>query len=361
MKINYTISTLGYTGGIRTFYEITKRLADRGHTVTITAIEGLRHSTRYSWKARLLKIPKWKEAFNFIIFKKILKDNPYFIFNKQEMLRKLIPDCDINVATDILTAIPVYRSQKGLMFHHHQHDEVLFSSDSHFKILAKESYYLPFIGRVANSIWLKNRLKEKYNIESVLINHAIANEIFYPRKIKKNPHKKRVVSFGKKVEWKGFKDALETMKIVMKKKKNIEWFVYGQNPSIPRDIEAPYNFVHFPSDDELAKLYSSADVVVCPSWYESFPAPPLEAMACGAPLVTTRYGTEDYAFNEKNALVVPPRNPQVMAEAILRILEEKKLSDKFRENGPKTAKQFSWDKTTNKVEKLFLEKLNERK
>ena len=206
----------------------------------------------------------------------------------------------------------------------------------------------------------KKRLKEKYGVEAVLITHAIANEIFYPRKVEKNHDKKRIVSFGKVVEWKGFKDALEAIKIVMKKRKDIKWFVYGQKLTLPQDLEAPYTFIHFPSDEELAKLYSSADVVICPSWYESFPAPPLEAMACGAPVVTTKYGTEDYAFNEENALVVPPRNPQAMAQAILRVLEDKNLAEKLRENGPKTAKQFTWDKTTDQVEKLFLEKLNEK-
>lgn len=353
---------LAYSGGVRTFYEITKRLIERGHTVTITAIELLFFPLKFPWKAKLLKAPLWQEALNFVIFKKLLRNNPYYVFNHQEMLRKRIPDCDINVATDIVTVSAVYRSQKGLMFHHLQHDPSLFFSDPY----VKESYYLPLAARIANSSWLKDRLKEQQGVESVLITPAIDNDFFYPRKIEKNPNKKRIVSLGKAAEWKGFKDAAEAMKIVMQKRSDIEWFVYGQKLALNspfsnyQDPEAPYTFISFPSDDELAKLYSSADVVICPSWYESFPLPPLEAMACGTPVVTTRYGTEDYAFNGENALVVPPRNPQAMAEAILRVLEDEKLASKLRENGLKTAKQFTWEKTTDQVEKLFLEKLNER-
>lgn len=45
------------------------------------------------------------------------------------------------------------------------------------------------------------------------------------------------------------------------------------------------------------------------SWYEGFPFPVLEAMSCGAAIVTTNHGTEDYALNEHNALVVPPKCP----------------------------------------------------
>ena len=360
LRINFTISRLGYSGGVRTFYEIGKRLIKKCHKVTITTVRVL--SKNYPWETFVINKPLFfKHALNYLIFNKVLSSFPYYIFNEQEVIRKKIPDCDINVATSFLTALPVYRSQKGLLFYHIQHDEELFYGDSYHKILAQESYSLPFDAKIANSSWLRSRLKEKCGVETILIHHAIANEVFYPRKIERNGGKKRVICFGKGIEWKGFKDALETMKIVFKKRSDVEWFVYGTSSNLPQDTDASYSFVYFPSDDELAKLYSSADIVICPSWYESFPAPPLEAMACGAPVVTTKYGTEDYAINEENALVVPPRRPKIMAEAILRLLEDKNLSDRLRENGPKVAKQFTWDKTTDKVEKLFFSKLNEKK
>lgn len=94
-------------------------------------------------------------------------------------------------------------------------------------------------------------------------------------------------------------------------------------------------------------------MVICPSWYESFPLPPLEAMACGTPVVTTRIGTEDYAFNEKNCLVVPPRNPKAMAEAILRLLDDESLQERFKKEGLKTARQFTYDRTVDRLEELF--------
>jgi len=68
-------------------------------------------------------------------------------------------------------------------------------------------------------------------------------------------------------------------------------------------------------------------------------------------------GTEEYAIDGENSLVVPPQNAQAMAEAILRVLEDKDLADNLKENGLKTAKQFTWDKATDKIEKLFKEAL----
>ena len=128
-----------------------------------------------------------------------------------------------------------------------------------------------------------------------------------------------------------------------------------KQPSYKSDV--PYKFVESPSDDELAGLYSSADIMICPSWYESFPLFPLEAMACRAPVVTTPYGTEDYAFHEENSLVVPPKDPKALADGVLRLLEDDDMRENFGKEGPETAKQFTWDKTVDDVEKLFKDAL----
>jgi len=76
-------------------------------------------------------------------------------------------------------------------------------------------------------------------------------------------------------------------------------------------------------------------------------------MACGTPIVTTPYGTEDYAFHEQNCLIVPPKDPKSLADATLRLLNNEPLREKFRQEGPRTAKRFTWEKTTDEIEKLF--------
>jgi glycosyltransferase involved in cell wall biosynthesis len=93
---------------------------------------------------------------------------------------------------------------------------------------------------------------------------------------------------------------------------------------------------------ELADLYRSVDVVVTPSWFESFPLPPLEAMACGTPVITTREGTEDYAEDGVNALVVPGRDVPALSGALIRLEQDSSLGLRLREAGPMTAKRFTW-------------------
>ena len=117
----------------------------------------------------------------------------------------------------------------------------------------------------------------------------------------------------------------------------------------------PTEYIVSPSNDQLAELYSVADVVVIPSLYESSPLPPLEAMACGSPVVTTRFGTEDYCIDSENSLVVPPQDPDALARAIIQILSDSSLADKLSKNGLMTSKLHSWDNTAQNFEKILKE------
>ena len=355
MKINYTMFRTGLTGGVRVLLEIANGLVERGHEVTITSLGNendhkwfpLRARTNCANKSFIGKALAYGA-------KKTLKINAY-PFSEVEELERMTPECDINIATYCFTAFSVFRSQKGVPFYHMQHYEPLLFDKPYLQKIAEETYYLP-LNKIANSVWLKNQMKEKYGYDVPVVNPAINHSVFYPREVDKNTDKFRILCFGKQTRWKGFPEALEAMKIVMKKREDVEFIAYGtKQPSYKPDV--PYKFVESPSDDELARLYSSADIMICPSWYESFPLFPLEAMACGTPVVTTPYGTEDYAFHEKNCLVVPARDPKSLSDAVLRLLGDEDLRENFKKEGPKTAKKFTWDKTVDKVEKLFKEAL----
>jgi len=106
-----------------------------------------------------------------------------------------------------------------------------------------------------------------------------------------------------------------------------------------------------PSDDELARLYSSCDAYVLPSIIEGLGAPPLQAMACGGAVVTTDcLGTRDFAVNEVNSLVVPPRDSAALSQAIVRVLTDDALSRELRKNGPGTAAPWTYER----MESIFL-------
>jgi glycosyltransferase involved in cell wall biosynthesis len=99
------------------------------------------------------------------------------------------------------------------------------------------------------------------------------------------------------------------------------------------------------SDDQLAALYSEAQVFLLPSRAEGWGLPAAEAMASGAAVVTAANGgTEDFAISEVTALVVPPANPRAMAAAVLRILGDIELRNRLATAGAAMAGAMTWDR-----------------
>jgi len=93
------------------------------------------------------------------------------------------------------------------------------------------------------------------------------------------------------------------------------------------------------SDKELARLYRGAACVAYPSLYEGFGIPVLEAMACGAPVVTTR-GTAMEEVADGAAVLVDARDPAEIAAGIERAATDR---DELVARGLERASQFRWD------------------
>jgi glycosyltransferase involved in cell wall biosynthesis len=104
-------------------------------------------------------------------------------------------------------------------------------------------------------------------------------------------------------------------------------------------------------DEELARLYRGAAVVAYPSLYEGFGFPVLEAMACGAPVVTSRGGaTEEVAGDA--AVLVDPLDPAAIAAGIEEALGRR---DELRARGLERAAAFSWDETARRTIEVYRE------
>jgi glycosyltransferase involved in cell wall biosynthesis len=108
----------------------------------------------------------------------------------------------------------------------------------------------------------------------------------------------------------------------------------------------------FVSRDELRALYRGALVFVYPSKYEGFGLPPLEAMACGAPVVASRTGAiPDYAGDA--ALLVTPGDREELRTAILKVIREPGLRKELRQSGPVRARLFGWDRSARTMIQLL--------
>jgi len=117
------------------------------------------------------------------------------------------------------------------------------------------------------------------------------------------------------------------------------------------------------SQKEMIAFYHVCDIFVLPSIErtEAFGLVLLEAMACGKPVVSTNLATGVPFVNlhEKTGLVVPPRDPEALAQAINKLLNEPILREKYGKNGEeRVEKEFTKETMIKKIFNLYREVLN---
>ena len=99
------------------------------------------------------------------------------------------------------------------------------------------------------------------------------------------------------------------------------------------------------SDDRMVELFNEAEVAVVPSLYEGFSLPAVEAMSCGTALVATTGGAlpEVVGTDGTTGILVPPNDPGALAQAIIRVLDDRKLRESLERNGrARVEKMFTW-------------------
>jgi glycosyltransferase involved in cell wall biosynthesis len=108
------------------------------------------------------------------------------------------------------------------------------------------------------------------------------------------------------------------------------------------------------SDDELVRLYRGAAAYVDASLFEGFGYQALEAMACGAPFVGSNATSIPEVVGDAG-LLCDPRDPDALADGLVRVLEEPGLAEELRRRGLERAAAFTWERTAEAFERLLTE------
>ena len=354
MKITLLLSSLHLSGGVSALVEYANRLTQRGHSITIVAPGHSRSpeiSSSINPRIEICERSYLPEKFQVM---------PHNLRLAWEMAQA-IPNSDFIISTHTPTTFVNLLAK--CVFHRHG-IPIWFYMD----------YPGMFQGRPMESWLLRNALRwhsvgftlSEYSKNELLgfsqgniqvvglgINYPdMFHQLSIPDHHPVNAIKS-IFYLGDLRPRKGFQDFLQAVKQVYAQNQNIElWIALKDNGEFETPI--PFKRYNRPSNTKIAELYSTCDVFVSASWYEGFGLPPLEAMACGAPVVLTDSGgVNEYARSGWNCVMVPKQQSALLAKGILSVMENNELSATLRMNGPITAARFSWEKATDRLEQTL--------
>lgn len=125
-----------------------------------------------------------------------------------------------------------------------------------------------------------------------------------------------------------------------------------------QDVGEDVEFRGYISDRELAELFGSVRALVYPSFYEGFGFPPLEAMAAGTPVVTSRTSSLPEVVGD-SALLVDPYSPDDIADKIAEALKPE-IAQRLIQSGSQQVRRFSWDRAGEHMLGIYSEILSEQ-
>ena len=116
-------------------------------------------------------------------------------------------------------------------------------------------------------------------------------------------------------------------------------------------------FIGYADEDLLPILYNGCTAFIYPSLYEGFGLPPLEAMHCGAPVITSNTTSIPEVVSDCGLLIDPTSQSQ-LSEAIVKLLNDIELQQRYQLLGLMRSKNFSWHNTALNTIKAYTEILN---
>jgi D-inositol-3-phosphate glycosyltransferase len=177
----------------------------------------------------------------------------------------------------------------------------------------------------------------------------------------------RILTVGRLVERKGYAELIEAMRLVPK----AECVIVGGPPEADLDgdslarelrelarrcrVAGRVRLVGAVPREEMPRWYRSADVLACAPWYEPFGLTPLEAMACGVPVVATAVGgLTDTVVDELTGELVPPRDPAALGRTLRKVLDDPVRRLAYGTAAVDRVRQcYSWHRTADQLAAIY--------
>lgn len=171
---------------------------------------------------------------------------------------------------------------------------------------------------------------------------------------------------------KGVDNVIRALSFLKRKDCECKLIVVGGDADLPGDLESPelqrlraiastegvsdrVVFTGRKNRNELKYYYSSADIFLTTPWYEPFGITPLEAMACGTPVIGSNVGGIKFSIEDgKTGFLVPPKDPEALAEKAHLLLRDETLMKRMKYQALRRANElFTWKNVCQQLDVIY--------
>ena len=340
MKIAFLAPHLKVSGGILVILRYASLLQKMGHDVTVI-VESPRKLRRTV--ANILQIgkPTWVPNFSARVlrvgsFEELDFDSHDAVFATS-----------VPTALFLDTCLSISPKKKFFLI---QHDEGLYHSSRE----EANQAYATDMHKIAVSHWIQEIVQPYSSSKVEVLLNTVDTKLFNKIDGQQSDDVVNILMLHHTYPWKGTDEGIEMVRALKSKGVNVHLTLFGartKNVTVTCD-EYLYNV----KQSDLLKLYSKADIFLCPSWDEGFGLPSLEAMACGAALVTyDNGGSRDFAHPNQTAFVAEHRNKEALLQKLEQAVSDKALRERIIKQGATLVSRMpSWSDQAQALENIII-------
>jgi len=218
------------------------------------------------------------------------------------------------------------------------------------------------ITTVSRTVALELREYGLDSSEISIVENGVDTNSFFPNK-QKTSNKEYILYAGVLRARKGLFDLIRCADYVNKVRPNTKFVICGRG-SFRKKIEKAVKkmglekqviFLGHVSRNKLINTYQNATIQIIPSHYEGMPTTLLEGMSCGLPVIATDIGgNNEVITSDVNGILVPPKCPEELAKAILRLLADRSFREKIGIAARKLVEEhYNWDRISVNIQKFY--------
>ena len=352
MKINFILTGLYKSGGMKVIFKYGEELSNSGHDVVF-----YRRLLPYNFmrgKSSLFNVLQlyFRKIKNFI-----KNDETPSDFYKYSFRIKSVPlissifvrKADVVIATEWVTAYSVSHLPKnrGRKFYFIQGYENWKSNTA----LVNKSYTLP-LNRIVVSGYLQNFIKEKFNSDSQVVLNGLEEKEFKCSNYVLSKEKIIITFIYSSHEAKNSQAALYVFDKIHQKYPDVTFICFGYDK-----VNLPPYIKYFHSTDQrsIADIYKKTDIFLFTSFSEGFGLPPAEAMISGCAVITTPVGAVcDYSVHLESAIHVEDYSPDTMVRWVEYLMKNRSEISRIGSNASEYVKtKLNWPLSVEKFEQIL--------